>query len=108
MLMSDDHVRYGPCNSSTSPTAASPRTIQVPISRFQTSPRSPHTLASADRLDSWRLLGNCNGNIEYLYVDLGNESANTTVSPRLARSLPISISSNIQDHVVRVGANYHW
>jgi outer membrane immunogenic protein len=55
-----------------------------------------------------RLLGNWTGKIEYLYVDLGNESGTNPTFPAAIRPLPVSISSHIQDHVVRLGANYHW
>ena len=55
-----------------------------------------------------RLLGNWTGKIEYLYVDLGSQSASTSAFAGMPEAIPLSISSRIQDHVVRVGANYHW
>jgi outer membrane immunogenic protein len=55
-----------------------------------------------------RLLGNWTGKIEYLYVDLGSESASISAFPARPLPLPVSISSNIQDHVVRVGLNYQF
>jgi outer membrane immunogenic protein len=51
------------------------------------------------------LVGNWTGKIEYLYVDLGSESATGAIPPGVG-PIPFSVSSYIRDNVVRIGVNY--
>jgi outer membrane immunogenic protein len=53
-----------------------------------------------------RLIGNWTGKLEYLFVDLGSQSAATSAFPGMVEALPVSISSHFEDHIVRVGVNY--
>jgi opacity protein-like surface antigen len=54
-----------------------------------------------------RLIGNVTGKLEYLHVDLGNDSAQT-VSPQNATPLAIAFHSSIREDAVRVGLNYKF
>lgn len=52
-----------------------------------------------------RLSGNWTGKIEYLYMDLGSVSGSVTNTPANVRA---AYSSDITDHIVRVGVNYKF
>lgn len=72
------------------------------------------TFSSAQTLAGWtigagaetRLFGNWTGKIEYLYMDLGHADA-FTAYPATVPCCTTGVASEIRNHVIRVGANYH-
>ena len=53
-----------------------------------------------------RIAGNWTAKLEYLYLDLG--TFNYTVAFPAAPTVGARISSDVTDHIVRVGLNYKW
>ncbi|HEX2654632.1 MAG TPA: outer membrane protein [Xanthobacteraceae bacterium] len=57
----------------------------------------------------WMFAPNWSAKIEYLYVDLGNQSASVSTAAVIGfGATPINYDWKNQDHIVRAGVNYHF
>jgi outer membrane immunogenic protein len=54
-----------------------------------------------------QLAGNWTGKVEYLYLDLGTISGSAP-NTSIGNVGVATFSSRVQDHIVRIGLNYHF
>jgi outer membrane immunogenic protein len=56
----------------------------------------------------WMFARNWSAKLEYLYVDLGSESAIADIVPLINPVLKVGYTWNFRENIVRAGVNYHF